>query len=128
MMRPQRHGFLYATILMYALGIANHQTIVVMAAPFMASALALGLLSVWDRRPWRTAVVMPALSAFWELVVARCLVWRSARMSTRGCRRTRVRCPVTESEHVHSIRSADCRFGLIFIRRDGCTVARLDGE
>jgi tetratricopeptide (TPR) repeat protein len=70
MMRPQRHGFLYATILMYALGIANHQTIVVMAAPFMASALALGLLSVWDRRPWRTAVVMPALSAFWELVVA----------------------------------------------------------
>jgi tetratricopeptide (TPR) repeat protein len=70
MMRPQRHGFLYATILMYALGIANHQTIVVMAAPFMAGALALGLLSVWGQRQWQTAVVMPALSAFWELVVA----------------------------------------------------------
>jgi len=70
MMRPQRHGFLYATILMYALGIANHQTIVVMAAPFMAAALALGLLSVWDRQPWRMSTLMPALSAFWELVVA----------------------------------------------------------
>jgi tetratricopeptide (TPR) repeat protein len=70
MMRPARHGFLYATILMYALGIANHQTIVVMAAPFMGAALALGLLSVWDRKPRQTAVVMSALSAFWELVIA----------------------------------------------------------
>ena len=70
MMRPQRHGFLYVTILMYALGIANHQTIMVMAAPFMAGALAVGVLSVWDRRPWQLPVVMPALSAFWELVVA----------------------------------------------------------
>src|ERR1017187_2038910 len=70
MMRPQRHGFLYATILLYALGLGVHQTVVVMAAPFMIGALALGLMSVWDRRSWQTAVVMPALSAFWELVVA----------------------------------------------------------
>jgi tetratricopeptide (TPR) repeat protein len=70
MMRPQRHGFLYATILLYALGIANHQTIVVMALPFMVGALAVGVLSIWERRPWRKAVVMLALSAFWELVVA----------------------------------------------------------
>ena len=70
MMRPQRHGFLYATILLYALGIANHQTIVVMAFPFMAGAVAVGILSVWDRRPWQMPIVMPALSALWELVVA----------------------------------------------------------
>ncbi len=70
MMRPQRYGFLYATILCYALGLCVHQTIVVMAAAFIPGALALGLMSVWDRRPWQTAVVMPALSAFWELVVA----------------------------------------------------------
>ena len=72
MMRPQQHGFLYATILLYALGIANHQTILVMAGPFMVGALAVGVLSVWERRPVRTAVVMPALSAFWELLVAVC--------------------------------------------------------
>ncbi|HXI84675.1 MAG TPA: DUF2723 domain-containing protein [Verrucomicrobiae bacterium] len=70
MMRPQRYGFLYATILFYALGLCVHQTIVVMAAAFIPGAFALGLLSVWDRRPWRMAVVMPALSAFWELTVA----------------------------------------------------------
>jgi tetratricopeptide (TPR) repeat protein len=70
MMRPQRHGFLYATILLYALGIANHQTILVMAGPFMIGALAVGVLSIWDRRPIQAAVVMPALSAFWELLVA----------------------------------------------------------
>ena len=70
MMRPQRHGFLYATLLLYALGIANHQTIVVMALPFMVGALAIGILSIWERRPWQMPVVMPGLSAFWELVVA----------------------------------------------------------
>jgi tetratricopeptide (TPR) repeat protein len=70
MMRPQRHGFLYATILLYALGLGVHQTVVVMAAPFMIGALSLGILSVWDRQSWTWATVMPALSAFWELVVA----------------------------------------------------------
>src|SRR5271154_203289 len=70
MMRPQRHGFLYATVLLYALGLGVHQTIVVMAAPFMIGALSLGVLSVWDRRPWTRAAVMPALSTFWELCVA----------------------------------------------------------
>lgn len=69
MMRPQRHGFLYATILLYALGISNHQTILVMAGPFMVGALAVGVLSVWERRPVQMAVVMPALSTFWELFV-----------------------------------------------------------
>jgi tetratricopeptide (TPR) repeat protein len=71
-MRPQRHGFLYATILLYSLGIANHQTILVMAGPFMVGALAVGVLSVWERRPVQALVIMPALSAFWELLVAAC--------------------------------------------------------
>ena len=70
MMRPQRHAFLYATILLYALGISNHQTIAVMAVPFMVGALAVTVLSVWERQPVQMAVVMPALSAFWELFVA----------------------------------------------------------
>jgi tetratricopeptide (TPR) repeat protein len=75
MMRPQRHGFLYATIFLYALGIANHQTIFVMVVPFMAGALAVGVLSVWDRRPVQMIVVMSALSTFWELLVAALFGW-----------------------------------------------------
>ncbi len=68
--------------MLYALGIANHQTILVMAGPFMVGALALGLFSVWERGPLRASTVMPGLSAFWELCVAVCfsagagfLVW-----------------------------------------------------
>ncbi len=75
MMRPQRHGFLYATIFLYALGIANHQTIFVMVVPFMAGALAVGVLSVWDCRPVQMVVVMSALSTFWELLVAALFGW-----------------------------------------------------
>ena len=70
MMRPQRHGFLYATILLYALGISNHQTIMVMAGPFMVGALAVAALSAWDERPRQAAVIMPALGVVWELLVA----------------------------------------------------------
>jgi tetratricopeptide (TPR) repeat protein len=44
MLRPKRHAFLYVTILVYGLGIANHQTIMVMVAPFLAGAIALELL------------------------------------------------------------------------------------
>jgi tetratricopeptide (TPR) repeat protein len=72
MMRPERHVFLYATILVYALGITNHQTIAVMALPFMVGAFVVGLHQIWESRPvvWRPAVVLPALHAFWELAVA----------------------------------------------------------
>jgi tetratricopeptide (TPR) repeat protein len=69
MMRPQRHIFLYATILLYALGIANHQTIFVMAFPFTVGAAAVGVLSVWERRPIQGSVIVSALSGFWELWV-----------------------------------------------------------
>jgi thioredoxin-like negative regulator of GroEL len=72
MMRPERHVFLYATILVYALGITNHQTIAVMALPFMVGAFVVGLHQICESRPvvWRAAVVMPALDASWELAVA----------------------------------------------------------
>jgi len=75
MMRPQRHSFLYATILLFALGIANHQTVFVMALPFMVGAAAVGLLPIWERRPWQAPLVMPALSTFWELLVALLFGW-----------------------------------------------------
>jgi tetratricopeptide (TPR) repeat protein len=72
MMRPERQLFLHATILVYALGITNHQTIAVMALPFMVGAFVVGLHQIWESRQgeWRVAVVMPALHAFWELAVA----------------------------------------------------------
>ncbi|MCX7885836.1 MAG: DUF2723 domain-containing protein [Verrucomicrobiae bacterium] len=52
MLRPERHGFLYATILVYGLGISNHQTIVVMIAPFLAGAIALEFLEARNERKW----------------------------------------------------------------------------
>lgn len=77
MMRPDRHAFLYATILVYALGICLHQTIVVMALPFIVGAFAEGILSMWDGTEpgMRGLRVMPSLRAFWELVVAVLLGW-----------------------------------------------------
>jgi tetratricopeptide (TPR) repeat protein len=66
MMRPEKYGYLYATVLVYALAIANHQTIAVMALPCMVGALAVGLqlpgASLQER--------MKNLHVFWELVVA----------------------------------------------------------
>jgi tetratricopeptide (TPR) repeat protein len=75
MMRPQRHGLLYATILMYALGIANHMTAFVMALPFMVGALAVGGIEVLDQWPLRFESAMVKLSAFWELMVALLFSW-----------------------------------------------------
>lgn len=72
MMRPERHRYLYATILVYALGIANHQTIAVMAVPFLIGAAAVGMQSIWESRPVsiRAATLMPAQHVLWELIVA----------------------------------------------------------
>jgi tetratricopeptide (TPR) repeat protein len=77
MMRPDRYAFLYATILLYALGITNHQTIVVMVVPFMVGALAVGLLSVWNLgEPLpRLQQLISAVRAFWELIVAALFSW-----------------------------------------------------
>ena len=49
MMRPEKSRYLYATLLLLGLSIANHQTIVVMAGPFLAGAFAVGWLS--ERKP-----------------------------------------------------------------------------
>jgi tetratricopeptide (TPR) repeat protein len=77
MMRPERHVFLYATLLVYGLGTTNHQTIVVMAAPVMLGAFAVGLLSVWDgaEPAMRRSRLMPGMGAFWELLVAALFAW-----------------------------------------------------
>ena len=66
LVRPQRYGFLYATMLLYALGIANHQTVIMMALPFMVGAVAVGFQEPADSFVDR----MKKLHGFWELLVA----------------------------------------------------------
>ena len=50
MLRPQRLGFLYLTVLVYGLGISNHQTIMVMVVPFVVGAVALEFLDAWAEK------------------------------------------------------------------------------
>ncbi|MBM3858935.1 MAG: DUF2723 domain-containing protein [Verrucomicrobia bacterium] len=71
MLRPQRHGFLYATILVYGLGISNHQTIMVMVAPFLVGAVALEFLELGGENKWLTLknAAMDALRRDWVPVV-----------------------------------------------------------
>ncbi|MGD0016686.1 MAG: DUF2723 domain-containing protein [Verrucomicrobiia bacterium] len=66
MLRPERHGFLYATILIYGLGISNHQTIVVMVAPFIVGVFALELLQGLDTGVFQKG----SFRTFAELIVA----------------------------------------------------------
>ena len=66
MMRPERRRYLYATLLLLGLSIANHQTIVVMALPFLAGAFAVGWFS--ERKPG-------CLSGFLELLFALLVGW-----------------------------------------------------
>ncbi len=66
MLRPERHGFLYATVLVYGLGISNHQTIFVMAAPFLAGVFVLELLNGLDARVFRKG----SFRTFAELMIA----------------------------------------------------------
>jgi tetratricopeptide (TPR) repeat protein len=66
MLRPERHGFLYATILVYGLGISNHQTIVVMAVPFLAGVFALELLQGLDAKMFRKG----SFQTLAELIIA----------------------------------------------------------
>jgi len=66
MMRPEKSRFLYATQLLLGLSIANHQTIVVMALPFLVGAFAVGWLA--DHKPG-------CLSGFLELTFALLVGW-----------------------------------------------------
>ena len=72
MMRPERHAYLYATILIYGLGISNHQTIAVMGLPLVVGAFLVGLQVLWesDAHDYRASVVMKAMQPFSEAVVA----------------------------------------------------------
>jgi tetratricopeptide (TPR) repeat protein len=45
MMRPEQHRYLYALLLVWGLSLANHQTIIVMAAPFMIGMWVVGYLA-----------------------------------------------------------------------------------
>jgi len=71
MLRPQRRGFLYATILVYALGISNQQIIAVMLVPFLVGAAALELLEVCgeNKFPSFKGAAMDALRWDWIPVV-----------------------------------------------------------
>ncbi|MEI8313946.1 MAG: DUF2723 domain-containing protein [Verrucomicrobiota bacterium] len=66
MMRPEKSRYLYATLLLLGLSIANHQTIVVMAFPFLVGAFAVGWLA--EHKPGY-------LSGFLELTFALLVGW-----------------------------------------------------
>ena len=75
-MQPYRRGFLYTTLLLYGLSLANHQTIVVMGVPFALGTLAIGLDQFFDVRrknPNDREVIrllMTSLASAWELAAA----------------------------------------------------------
>jgi thioredoxin-like negative regulator of GroEL len=73
MMRPERHGFLYATILTYALGMNVHQTIFVMALPLLIGTL---VATWWLPNPAGTT--QRNLSGFYEFTVALLIGWLCA--------------------------------------------------
>lgn len=74
MLRPERLWLLLLTMYLYGLGIANHQTLTVMAAPFVAGAFALGLNRILARDSWRWGDIMPDLREMWALISAALLV------------------------------------------------------
>jgi tetratricopeptide (TPR) repeat protein len=68
MMRPEKHRYLYATLLVFGLSMSNHQTIVVMAFPLIVGALAAGVIRDRNTEPVR-------LSGFYELAFALLVGW-----------------------------------------------------
>ena len=72
MLKPERIWLLLLTMYFYGLGIANHQTLIVMAAPCMAGAFAIGLNRTLARP--RFSGVMRDLNEFWSLLSAALLV------------------------------------------------------
>ena len=72
MLRPERRGYLYATILIFGLSLANHQILVMMLVAFIVGAFSVGLQRLWesDAKELRVADVMKAMEPFSEVVVA----------------------------------------------------------
>ncbi|MEI6147588.1 MAG: DUF2723 domain-containing protein [bacterium] len=75
MIQPHRRGFLYATIFIFGLSLANHQTISVMVVPLAVGVLAVGLNQFMEarRKDTKTDVsrlFMTSLATAWELATA----------------------------------------------------------
>jgi tetratricopeptide (TPR) repeat protein len=70
MMRTEKRGFLYATLLVYGLGIANHQTVFVFGAPLLGG---LFLRGWWAEDA--AGNLKRDLSAFCEVLVALLFGW-----------------------------------------------------
>ena len=77
LLQPHRRGFLYTSLLLFGLSLANHQTIAVMAIPFGVGALACGVerflveRARTPRMPSREGnLFMRCLSDAWELAAA----------------------------------------------------------
>jgi tetratricopeptide (TPR) repeat protein len=76
MMQPHRRGFLYTTLVLFGLSLANHQTIGIMVIPFGIGTLAICLenfFEVWPRargKESKLRTLMTSLAGFWELSAA----------------------------------------------------------
>jgi tetratricopeptide (TPR) repeat protein len=73
--QPHRLGFLYATILIFGLSLANHQTISVMVIPLAVGIVAVGINQFFearkkDTRTEGTRLFMTSLATTWELATA----------------------------------------------------------
>ncbi len=73
--QPHRLGFLYTTILIFGLSLANHQTISVMVIPLAVGVLAVGINQFMEARRKDpktdvTRLFMTSLATTWELATA----------------------------------------------------------
>jgi len=74
--QPQRRFFLYISLLLFGLSLANHQTIAVMAVPLAIGAFAVGMEEFVKARKQLQGqagtlrILMTSLSSFWELGAA----------------------------------------------------------
>jgi len=72
MIQPSRRGFIYISVLLFGMSLANHQTIAIMAFPFAIGILAVGLERFFlqyrkgIKQKDTTELLMTSLSDFWE--------------------------------------------------------------
>ena len=75
MLQPERRFFLYATLLLLGLSLANHQTVAIMAIPLGVGTVVMGLERFLQAREarkgeWTAGLLMGSLSDAWELAGA----------------------------------------------------------